>query len=130
MALRDQILNAKDLRAETVHVPEWGVDVLVQSMTSGERGEVLEVVRDAAGNVRLGKLQILMVLKCAKDPETKQRVFEDSDYDVLASKAAGAVERIALAALRVSGLGDQAQEIAEKNLPAASDGDTSGSPAS
>lgn len=129
MNLRAKILNAKDLKTEVVHVTEWDADVMVQSMTSGERGEVLEAVRDASGAIRLGKLTVLTVIKCAKDPETKQRLFEDTDYDVLASKNAAAVEKVAAVALRLSGLGDEAQKELEKNSAGVSGTPTSDSPA-
>lgn len=129
MDLRNKILSSKDLKSELVHVPEWDVEVLVQSMTAGERGEVLEAVRDLSGAIRLGKMQTLVALKCARDPETKARIFEDGDLDVLAGKLAAAVDRIATAGMRLSGMTEETQAAMEKNSETASGSITSDSPA-
>ena len=39
MLSRDQILKAKDIKKETVNVPEWGGKVIVMGMTGKRRDE-------------------------------------------------------------------------------------------
>lgn len=130
MNLREQILNTKDIRSETVHIPEWGVDVLVSSMSVAERGKMVEM--RAASNAASdgGTLDALMCIYCARDPKTGERIFEIADQDALLSKNSKPVSRINELALRLSGLTPEATAELEKNSEPRSEEPSSDSPVS
>ena len=111
MSLRNQILAAEDLYSETVTVPEWGVDVLVKSPTVAVRNEVLAAVTLEDGSVDNSALFQALVVICACDPETGELMFTKDDIPALSGKSAKAMERVALAAFRVSGMDPDGVEV-------------------
>lgn len=106
--LRERILSANDIRTEIVEVPEWGVSVEVRGLTARARAEVLQNSMDGRGSINFAKAYSLLVIACAMDPETHEPIFEAADRDALDTKAGGALERVALAAARLSGLDNEA----------------------
>ncbi len=126
MKLRDQILSCTDIQEETVTIPEWGGAVLlVRGLTAGERGAIYSAVDIASGKADIARMQCLMVIACACDPETKERVFVDTDLDPLKGKSGKAIERISEVAMRLSGMSADAKAALEKNSEAASGTPTS-----
>lgn len=116
MSIRDQILAAEDIRKEIVEVPEWGgIKIEMRSLTGGDRARILETSVDALGNVSLTRVYPEMVIASAFDPETGERVFDDSDKDGLMAKNAVAIDRLAVTATRLSGLNEEAVDEAGKN---------------
>lgn len=126
--LRSKILSAKDRREQVVEIPEWGVSVLVRSMTAGDRGELMDAVREKDGTMRVGEMHTRVALLTAHDPETKRPIFEPLDIDALAGKHPGAIDRIATLGLELSGMGADVKAALEKNSDAAGDGSSSDSP--
>lgn len=109
MNLREQILNAKDIPAESVDVPEWGVTVEVRGLDGNARAAWLEAAFDQeTGKPNFKAASPALIIQCAYDPESGERVFEEADREILNTKAAVAVERIAKVALRLNGLDDEA----------------------
>jgi hypothetical protein len=98
MSLRDKILALDDKKRVPVEVPEWGLTVWVQSMSGADRESFDELIVKAPQ-----QLWIRSVVLCACD-EKGERLFADSDTDALKTRSAAALERIAKAALAVSGL--------------------------
>jgi hypothetical protein len=115
MNLRDKILNAKDILEEVVEIKEWDVSVMVKGMTGKERASMLKDSMDKDGNTDLHSIFPKLVITCAHDPETGAKIFTNADKDMLNSKSASAVEKIAKKALEMSGLGEDAQEKAKKS---------------
>jgi len=115
--LREKILNAKDQRKEKVYIEEWDVEIEVRSMTGKERAEIIRksVDKDKDGQVDVTLLTVNSVIACCYDPTTGEKVFEPTDRDILLTKNAGALEKLAEVALELSGLGDKAKEKARKN---------------
>jgi hypothetical protein len=104
VSLRDQILNADDIDSELVEIPAWGVTVEVRSMDGRARTRLLKMTTSGDGEVDMEKVFPEMVILCSHDPETGERIFTEDDRDAILAKAAGPVELLALAAMRVSGM--------------------------
>lgn len=104
--LRDKILNSQDRTSEPLDLPEWGVKVEVRSMKAADRIDYLEARQNGGEPLRNSLWQ--MVLNCTYDPETGDKVFDEADRDTMQQKAAGPYERLWKAAIRVSGLSEEA----------------------
>lgn len=119
--LRQKILNFPDIKKETLHVEEWDVDVEVWGLTSAERAKCVEaatiVVDEEKGTTEVSDTGILipLVIAGAHDPETKALIFGEADRDALGGKNAKAVQRIAQAVLRLSGMSQTEQEKIKGN---------------
>jgi hypothetical protein len=108
-SLRDRIAKANDTRVEKVHVPEWDITFEVRSMTGGERARMMEeAVNPKTEQVDLQKMYPDVVIACTYDPETGEQVFRPSDRSMLMTKNAAAVDKLAMAGIRLSGLMEEA----------------------
>jgi len=118
MALnRDQILEASDLKTETVAVPEWGGDVIVSSMTgatrdSWEQSLVLNV--GGKSSVNMENMRARLVVATVVD-ESGNRLFTDADVAQLGAKSGAALERVCKVAQRLNGLTDADLEDVKGN---------------
>jgi len=102
---RAAILAAVDLPRETVAVPEWGGDVLVQGLTAKERDAFEISWYTGQGKNRqenLTNLRARLSARCAVD-ESGARLFSDADIAALGGKSAVALQRVFEAAQRLSG---------------------------
>lgn len=114
--LRAKILNADDQRSRIVDCPEWDCKVEVRSLTGAQRAAFMDSAFDAAtGKPDFSRIHATLIIQTCFDPETGERVFEDTDRDALNSKSAAVTERIAKAAMELAGLAEQAAV----NVPAA-----------
>lgn len=114
--LRDKILNADDQRAVTVDCPEWGCTLQVRSLTGAQRASFMESAFDLeTGQPDFAKLYPTLIIQTCYDPDSGDRVFEATDRDALNTKNAAVTERLAKAAMELSGL----SEPAALDVPAA-----------
>jgi hypothetical protein len=114
--IRQKALNAKDVPAEVVTVPEWDdVKIEVRGFTVQERLDFYNRVADGDQVNRENFLPEL-VISCCFDPDSGQKVFEPADRDMLKTKSAAAIERITAVATRLSGLGEADVKTAEVDL--------------
>jgi len=113
MGLRDKILNAKDINEKLVKIEEWDCELLVKSMTGKERANFLKN-SSKEGELDFEKLYPELVIATTYDPETNEKVFGKEDRDIINTKSAGAIEKIAKTALELSGLGEEAQKEIKK----------------
>ena len=115
---KDQILEANDLQSESVHVQEWGGDVLVRTMTGADRdafeSSMITTLADGTRKPNMANMRAKLVALTVVD-EAGNRVFDVGDVDRLALKSASALERVFNAAQRINGLGIQAEADAAKN---------------
>jgi muramidase (phage lysozyme) len=127
MSLRDKILAADDIPSEIVTIDEWDVDLLVRGMSAGGRITLMQNAYDqTTGQVNMAAVYPDVVVSCVFDPESKDAVFSETDKTALMDKASGAIEQIANVALRLSGIGQDAQDAAGKDsLPIQSDDSSS-----
>lgn len=112
MSLRDKILAAPDIKTEKVEIPEWGVTVEVKGLTGRRRSILYKESTNKKGDVDIDAFSTKLVILSTYDIETGEPVFQNGDFDALAEKSAGAIERIVNVATRLSGLD---QEEAKKN---------------
>lgn len=107
MSLRDTILTAEDLKEETINVPEWDATVTLRGMTGKQR---IGLVEKATAKDKVYMYSDILIALCF-DPDTDELVFDKADREALADKAGGVLERLALVALRLSGVSvDEAEE--------------------
>ncbi len=115
---KDQILEAVDLKNETVDVPEWNGVVRVRTMTGADRdafeASMITTLADGTRKPNMTNMRAKLVALTVVD-DAGNRVFDVSDVDRLALKSAAALERVFNAAQRINGLGAQAEEVAAKN---------------
>ena len=117
MSLRDQILAIQnDTPSEIVEVPEWGgLKVLVKGFTLGAKDDFLASILDKTTNepnVRAFNAGILV--GTAHDPESGERLFSEIDIPTLKQKSAAALDRLIQVGQRLSGLSEEAVDIAAK----------------
>ena len=114
---RDQILQAADIKTETVHVPEWGGAVAVHALTGAQRDEyeaTLISMRGTDAKVNLANARAKLVQRCLVD-EAGALLFDESDVKALARKSAAALQRVYDVAQRLSGLSAADVEELTKN---------------
>lgn len=115
MNLREKILNTEDIKEQVVEIPEWGVKVLVRGLDGAQRAKVMQNATDARGNINFTKIYPDIIIASCYDPETKEKIFEDTDRDLIMKKSSVAIDRIVNVAMAISGLSKQAEEEIEKN---------------
>ena len=112
--LSAKIFAATDIESELVEVEQWGVTLLVKSMTAKDRAMMISGSVEANGEFRLEEILPDLVIACSYDPDTDERVFLPSDRDALMEKSAAPIEKIATVAMRLSGLDENAVDEAGK----------------
>lgn len=113
-SLRSRILEAEDITSEMVDVPQWGVTVEVRSMDARSRILMTQDVSDD-GSVSMERLYPDMVIQTAHDPATGERIFGPDDRDALLAKSSAALDILATAAMRVSGMAPGAVDAVGKD---------------
>lgn len=103
MSIRDQILAVQDIPTELVEVPEWGVKIEVRGMTGAERTRIMDKATANDGDMNLQMIYPEIVIATSFDPETGEQVFLPEDRDILLSKSATALDRVAMVGMRLSG---------------------------
>lgn len=126
MSLRDKIRNAQDIQSELIEVDVWGSAVVeVRSMSSKQRSHMLRESMNDKGELDFESMYPQLLVACCYDPDTNALLFERDDMEWLHDKNAGAVEKLAQAAMRLSGLtresSDEGKGASSKNLDSASD---------
>jgi len=104
---RDEILKVRPRVVEPVPVPEWGGDVLVQSMTPSEAAKFEARLLDREGEIIPHMLMSYNERLCIETvvDEHGQRELKDSDLPTLMKdNNAAAVRRVADKACELAGL--------------------------
>jgi hypothetical protein len=116
MSIRDKILAVtNDTPSEKLHIEEWGVDVLVKGFSLGAKDDFLtSVYNPETKKSDIKAFTVGMLIGTAYDPETGEKLFTEADIPVLKQKSAAAVQRIVDVGTRLSGLTDDAIEVAGK----------------
>lgn len=116
MSIRDKILAVSDdTPSEVVEIPEWGVSVLVKGFSLGAKDDFLTAVYNPEtkkSDIRAFNSGVL--IGTAYDPDTGEKLFTEDDIPVLKQKSASAVQKIVDVGARLSGLTDDAVEVAGK----------------
>lgn len=131
MSLRDQIIQADDRPVELVDVPEWGVKLEIRGLMSGERTALLKAAAGPDGQTQLADILSQLVVLCAYEPDTGERVFAPEDVAILERKSGAVVEQVAQVAARLSGLTPEADDAGKgSSIPTTTSGSASTSPSS
>lgn len=112
--LKNQIFKAQDCKLEAVEVEEWGVTLYVKTLSGSERAKLRSITDHLTKSGRESEADTHLLILSACDAQGN-KVFADSDFAALNEKNASIITRVAMAALRVNGLGEQAVEDAKKN---------------
>lgn len=109
---REHILEANDIRTETVQVPEWGGEIVIRGLTLREVDSIINL------STRRGKLDVFQSAVLTFIRGVVEPKFTDMDGDDLKKKSA-LVLRIVKEINRLSGItaedGEDPVELAEKN---------------
>lgn len=125
MSLRDRIIAVDDLQREIVKIEQWGVEVEVRGMSGAARAAIVQDAADNNGNVNFAKMMPEVVVTCVYDPETGEPVFTHADKDTIMSKNGAALEKINTVAMRLSGFGADAIDVAGKDSSSTQNGGSS-----
>jgi hypothetical protein len=125
--LRSHILGLDDKAYEDIHVTAWDVTIRVTSMTGKERARMLKVAMGEEGDtVDMEKLYPLVVIATAHElvelvdekgntlHNLGPKLFSPEDVEALNAKSAAALEQLATAGLRLSGMDARSNEKAGK----------------
>lgn len=123
-----EILAADDLPTEDVEVPEWGGTVRVRALTGAERDALEASVVEQKGRKTKTNLKDFRAKLVARSVvnEAGQLAFSESDIRALSQKNAGALDRVASVASKLSGMSEEDVE----ELTEGFDGDPSEEPTS
>lgn len=111
---REQILKATDLETETVPVPEWGGDVIVTTLTAGQRDQFEAGMLDEKGKVSTKDVRARLAVFSMVD-EQGNRLFKSKDIPQLSEKSAAAMERIYTVAARLNRMSESDIDELAKN---------------
>jgi len=116
MALRDRILNANDTREEIVDVREWGWgSVLCRNLTGLERAALSKLATfRVSGQMTSKQTAVDTVILGAYDPDTKQKLFKETDRDLLLTHNTAPVDKLATVINELSGLGMESEDDIKK----------------
>lgn len=110
----DQILNIDDVEVEEIEIPEWGGTVRVKAMTGAERDKYLKMVMGKDNKPDIKGIFVKLVVMTVVDEDNKL-IFNNGHMDMLNTKSAKALERIANVSMRLAGLTTADVEEAVKN---------------
>ena len=117
MNLRDRILNTNDTRERLVDVSQWGWGtVLCRNLSGLERAALskLSTFR-IQGTVTSKQTTADTVILGSYDPDTKQKLFKETDRDALLAHNSAPLEKLAEVINDLSGITFEAEKEAEKN---------------
>lgn len=109
MKLADKIL-AVSLKQETLDVPEWDAKIGIREMTVEQR---LKFGEDAKKWPAVAMARL--VIASTFDPATGKPIFEAAHHDAIINMPGAVIDRVVTEICRISGLGADAAEAAEKN---------------
>ena len=112
---KEQILQADDLKRETVDIPEWGGEVLLRELRGRERDAFEEGSMDSKRNVTMTNMRARLVALSAIDEEG-ERLFTAKEATELGDKSATALNRLFEVCCRLSGITSEDVDALEKNL--------------
>lgn len=112
---RDAILSARDLKTEVVHVPEWGGDVIVSTMTGLARDAWEQsLIGDGKGKFDMANISARLLAHCAVD-DKGNRLFNEKDAEALGKRSAKALKRCVRVIQKLNGITDDDMEEAKGN---------------
>jgi hypothetical protein len=111
---KEQILQADDLKRESVDTPEWDGEVLLRELRGRERDAFEEGSLDSKRNVTMTNMRARLVAMSAIDEEG-ERLFTAKEATELGDKSATALNRLFEVCCRLSGITESDVDKLEKN---------------
>ena len=124
MLSKEQILAAEDLSTETIHVPEWGGDVVIKELTGAQKDAFEQTTFTRNGKNYEVNLTDMRARLCAISivGEDGSRMFCDREIKALGGKSAKALDRVFSACQRLNGMtNDEIDEMSKNSLAAQND---------
>lgn len=116
---KEQIYAAPDRRTEKVEVPEWGGYVNVLGISASDK-DVFDAFRvremESKSPTRFRNTRAMLAAMSIVDDDGKA-LFAPADVAKLGEKSGEALDRVYLAAMRVSGMDAGSVDEAKKNSP-------------
>ncbi|WP_063042116.1 MULTISPECIES: hypothetical protein [Nocardia] len=115
---KDAILAAEDLKFEEMHVPEWGGDVRLRTLTAKERDAfetgMVKINKKGQREDNLANLRARLVSLCMVD-EKGYRIFTSAtDVEALGNKSIAALGRVFEKCQEMNAMTDEdVEELAE-----------------
>lgn len=103
MAIKPQV--------KAVEVPEWGDTVYVKKFSAGDRINFLKNLMDGEESAAKNLIDMVNLLLVCICDENGKNVFEQSDYDILASVENEILSRLLDEALKFNSMGDEKEAI-------------------
>lgn len=123
--IRRHILDYDDTQRKIVDVPEWGgIKLLMIGMNGIERAKYIRQFRNDDGTINYEAMYPSIIIACTHDPSTNERVFEETDAVAVNQKSGAALERLAIIALKLSGMDRDAEKEAGEDSSTESGGST------
>lgn len=126
---RQQILEADDLVTKDIEVPEWGGTVRIRALTGAERDKLEQSMVKGRGpnaSVNMVNFRARMVVAAAVDEAGHALFISEDDVKQLGNKSSKALDRLAEAASRLSGMSEKdIEELTQGFDDAQSDDSTS-----
>ena len=107
---REAILAAQDFVIEEVQAPEWGGSIFVRTLSGTENDAYRKAIATQGDDMQIAA-HFIVATAC---DEKGALIFTEADVPALAKKSAKVLRRIFKAALKVNGIGKEAEEAAEK----------------
>lgn len=111
---RKQILQADDIKIETVPVPEWDGEVIVRTMTGTDR-DIWDNLLFAEGKEDFLDNTRARLCACTIIDANDKLIFSEDDIIELGKKSSLALNRVFDVAKRLNGLGSEEIEELAKN---------------
>lgn len=114
MLSKEQIFAADDLRSVVVHVPEWGGDIKLQTMTGAQRDSYEQMLYRTRQGEEIKNLRASLVAFCAVN-EDGTPMFTAKDIEALGKKSAAVLGRLFDRAQEINALTDEDLEAEKGN---------------
>lgn len=114
MLTKKDILDKQDLKTKTVHVAEWGGDVIISTMTGFARDRFEASILDKSGAMDGTNVRAKLVAGCLVD-EKGELLFSAEDIIRLGKKSCAPLDKLFAEARELNGMGDEKVDELAKN---------------
>lgn len=104
MNLKEQIVQAQDLKTEVINIPEWGMDITIRQLSSQLVNDIQDLLAKTKEDDRYKNYIPMFVAFSIIDPDTGERVFGNNDVSLLAKKSGVVLKKIYDAADRLNNI--------------------------
>lgn len=116
MGLKDRIKEFDDCKKETMTIPQWNDEVIeIRSFMGWTRSRLLDKARQEDGELDNIKLNELLLVESCYDPETGEKLFDESDLDWLREKSGPAIDDIVSKIISINKLSQESIDEEAKN---------------